>query len=420
VASPRRIISALGAFFVLALLLVACGGVPGNGVARVGDTVIKKSTFDHWLRVAALSSQPPGSAGGASIPDAPKYKKCIATKRTQQPKPSAGQPQQTDAQLKAACEQEYKTLQQQVMQFLISAQWIQGEGSDLGIHLTDKDVQKEFEKQKKQSFPREADYQSFLKSSGMSQKDILLRVKLDLLSNKIRNKVTKGKGKVTEQQIAAYYNSNKSRFGQPQRRDVLVVLTKDQANANKAKAALAGGESFASVAKKYSIDSASKAQGGKLTVSKGQQEQALDTAVFSAKPGAVVGPVKTQFGYYVFKVTKDTPGTQQTLDQARTSIKSLLTTQNQQKALQDFVKKFQKKWKGRTDCRKAYVVKTCSNAPKQNTTSTGAPGAVPQQQGGGQQVPQQQGGGQQVPQQQGGAQQVPQQQGGAQQAPAQP
>ena len=406
-ASPRRIISALGAFFVLVLALAACGGVPGNGVAKVDDSVIKKSTFDHWIGVAALSSQTPGTTGGATVPDAPKYTKCIAAKRIQQPKPTAGQPQQTDAQLKAACDQDFKSLQQQVMQFLISAQWIQGEASDLGIHVSDKDVQKEFQKQKKQSFPKEADYQAFLKSSGMSQKDILLRVKLDLLSNKIRNKVTKGKTKVTEKQIAAYYAANQSRFGQPQRRDLLVVLTKTQAAANKAKAALASGQSFASVAKTYSIDSASKAQGGKLTVSKGQQEQALDTAVFAAKPGVVAGPVKTQFGYYVFKVTKNTAGTQQSLDQARASIKSLLTTQNQQKALQAFVKKFQKKWKSRTDCRKAYVVQTCNNAPKQSTTSTAAPGAVPQQ-GGAQQVPQQ-----------GGAQQVPQT-GGAQQVPAQP
>jgi parvulin-like peptidyl-prolyl isomerase len=408
VVRPRRIISALGAFFVLALLLAACGGVPGNSVARVDDTAIKKSTFDHWITVAALSSQTPGSTSGVTIPDAPKYTKCIAAKRTQQPKPTAGQPQQTDAQLKAACDQDFKSLQQQVMQFLISAQWIQGEANDLGIHVTDKDVQKEFQKQKKQSFPKEADYAAFLKSSGMSQNDILLRVKLDLLSNKIRAKVTKGKTNVTEAQIAAYYASNKARFGQPQRRDLLVVLTKTQANANKAKAALASGQSFASVAKKYSIDSASKAQGGKLTVSKGQQEQALDAAVFAAKPGVVAGPVKTQFGYYVFKVTKNTAGTQQSLDQARASIKSLLTTQNQQKALQAFVKKFQKKWKGRTDCRKGYVVQTCNNAPKQSTTSTGAPGAVPQT-----------GGAQQGGAQQGGAQQVPQT-GGAQQVPAQP
>ena len=70
-ASPRRIISALGAFFVLASLLAACGGVPGNSVARVDNTSIKKSTFDHWIGVAALSSQTPGSTSGVTVPDAP-------------------------------------------------------------------------------------------------------------------------------------------------------------------------------------------------------------------------------------------------------------------------------------------------------------------------------------------------------------
>ena len=395
-ASPYRILSALCAFFVLVVLLAACGGVPGNGVARVDDSVIKTSTFKHWLTVAAASSQAPGTTGAVAVPDAPKYTKCIATKQAQQAKPAPGQPKQTDAQLKAACEQDYKSLLEQVMQFLISAQWIQNEASDQGIHVSDKDIQKEFEKQKKQSFPREADYQQFLKSSGMNQQDILLRVKLDLLSNKIRDKVTKGKGKVTDAQIAQYYNQNQSRFGQPAKRDVQVVLTKDKAKAQQALKQLQGGASFASVAKKYSIDDASKAQGGKLTVSKGQQEKALDDAIFAAKVGQLQGPVKTQFGYYVFKVNKNTPGSQQTLDQAKASIRQILSTQNQQKALQAFVKKFQKKWKGRTDCRKGYVVQTCSNAPKQSTTQTAAPGAVPQQQGGAQQVPQQ-GGAQQVP-----------------------
>jgi len=375
VASPYRILSALCAFFVLVVLLAACGGVPGNGVARVDDSVIKTSTFKHWLTVAAASSQAPGTTGAAAVPDAPKYTKCIATKQAQQAKPAPGQPKQTDAQLKAACEQDYKSLLEQVMQFLISAQWIQNEASDQGIHVSDKDVQKEFEKQKKQSFPREADYQQFLKSSGMNQQDILLRVKLDLLSNKIRDKVTKGKGKVTDAQIAQYYNQNQSRFGQPAKRDVQVVLTKDKAKAQQALKQLQGGASFASVAKKYSIDDASKAQGGKLTVSKGQQEKALDDAIFAARVGQLRGPVKTQFGYYVFKVNKNTPGSQQTLDQSKASIRQILSTQNQQKALQAFVKKFQKKWKGRTDCRKGYVVQTCKNAPKQSTTST-APGAA--------------------------------------------
>ena len=123
------------------------------------------------------------------------------------------------------------------------------------------------------------------------------------------------------------------------------------------------------MAKKYSIDQASKAQGGKLpAVAKGQQEKALDTAIFNAKKGKLVGPVKTQFGYYVFEVTKVNKATQQTLDQAKATIKQTLASQNQQKALDSFVKSFRKRWKAKTECRDAYRTQDCKNAPKATPT----------------------------------------------------
>src|SRR3954447_6583791 len=177
----------------------------------------------------------------------------------------------------------------------------------------------------------------------MTQDDILFRVRLDALSTKLREKVTKKSKGVTTADISAYYNKNKSRFAQPERRDLLVVLTKTKAKADQARSALESGQSFKSVAKKYSIDQASKSQGGKLVgVAKGQSEKAFDDAVFSASKGKLVGPVKTQFGYYVFRVTKVTAAPQQTLAQATPTIRNLLTSQNQQKSLNDFVTDFRK------------------------------------------------------------------------------
>jgi foldase protein PrsA len=363
---------------VPAVAVAGCGGVPGNAVATVDGNAITKSTFSHWLTVAAKS----GGATSTAIPKPPEYTACIAAKRKALPKPAKGQPKTTDAQLKTQCKQEYTALRDQVLQLLISFQWIQGEAKDLGVKATDKEVDKQFQTQKKASFPKDADYQKFLKTSGQSQDDIELRVKLDVLSNKIREKVTKGKDKVTDAEITKYYNDNKSRFAQPERRDLLVVLTKTQAKAAEAKSAIQGGQSFAAVAKKFSIDQASKSQGGKLAaVAKGQQEKALDTAIFSAKKGALTGPVKTQFGFYVFKVTKVTAASQQTEAQAKTTIKQLLASQKQQKALDKFVKDFQKKWKAKTDCSDNYRTQDCKNAPKKTATptpSTGTTGTTPQ------------------------------------------
>jgi len=136
------------------------------------------------------------------------------------------------------------------------------------------------------------------------------------------------------------------------------------------------------VAKKYSIDQASKAQGGKLPAqAKGTLEKSLDDAVFKAKKGQISGPVKTQFGYYVFTVEKITKATQQSLEQAKETIRQTLSTQNQQKALDKFVSDFQKKWKNRTDCRAGYVTQVCKGAKATPTPSAAgvAPTATPSQ-----------------------------------------
>jgi parvulin-like peptidyl-prolyl isomerase len=373
-------ISALCAFFVavLALGLVACGGggggVPGNAVAKVDDQSIKRGTFDHWMQIAAVGSAAQanqGSAAKAKVPDAPDFKQCIAAKRAAAGKPAKGQPKQTDATLKQQCRQSYDQLRDQVLQFLIRATWLDQEASRQDVKVTDADVQKSIDAIKKQQFPKAGDYEKYLKGVGLTNADVLFQQRTQLLEQKITQKVTKGKDKVTDAQISAYYDKNKSRFATPERRDLLIVLTKDEATAKKAKAALQSGRPWAKVAKQYSIDTQSKKKGGALVgVAKGQQEKAFDTAAFAASKGKLVGPVKTQFGWYVLKVTKITPAKQQSLEQSKASIKQILASSNQQKALKAFGNDYRKRYKDKTDCRDGFVVQDCKNAPKQSKTQT--------------------------------------------------
>jgi foldase protein PrsA len=382
--SPRRYAALLGAFFVLPLALSACGdsGVPGNAVVDIGGDPIKTSTFDHWFKVAATTQQQQtGATGAAAVPDPPNFTKCIANKKKTAAKPAKGQPNPTDATYKKQCQQEYNSLRDSVMQFLITSAWIEGESHDRGVKVSDTDVKKDFDKQRQQSFPKDKDYLAFLKSSGYVQEDLLYRIKVQDLTNKLRTKILEGTDKVSSAQIADYYNKNKSRFSVPEKRDLRIVLTKTEAQANKAKAALEAGQSWKTVAGKYSIDQGTRDNGGLLAaVPKGQQEKALDDATFSATKGKVGGPVKTQFGYYVFEVTKITPGSQQSLDQSKDSIKQLLVSQQQQKKIDAFSKEFQKKWKGRTDCRKGYVTDDCKNAPKKAATTASTATPAPQTQ----------------------------------------
>lgn len=374
-----RSLAALGAVFLASAGLAACGssGIPSNAVVQVGGQPITTAAYNHWLGVAAASSAqttPGSTAPKPVVPDPPTFSACIAHLQATAPKPAKGKPAPTAAQLKTQCEQQYTALKQQVLGFLISANWVIGEASDQGIKATDAEVEKKFKELKQQQFPKAADFQKFLTSTGQSVPDLLLRVKLNLLSQKIQQKVAK-KGTPTTAQIEKYYKENKQRFGQPEKRDLELILTKTQAQAEAAKKEIEAGKSFESVAKKYSIDPASKANGGKLPgVVKGQEQKALDAAVFAAKPNTLTGPVKTPFGYYLFEVTAVHPPSQQALAQVKESIKQQLTAQQQQTQLSKFVKEFKKKWEGRTDCRTEYVVMDCKQykAPKTPATPTGA------------------------------------------------
>jgi foldase protein PrsA len=366
-----RTLSALGAVLFVLVGLSACGGIPGNAVVSVDGNAITKDTFNHWMNVAAASSvATPGAK--PSIPDPPKYTACIAAAKAAA-KATKGQAPPTEAALKSQCEQQYKSLQQEVLGFLISSNWVLGEAKSLGVKISDKEVKKQFEKIKTQQFPKPAEFEKFLATSGQTVSDLLLRVKLNLLSQKIQQKIVKEKSKVTHAQIAKYYKENPKRFGVAEKRNVLIILTKTEAQANKAKQEVASGKSFESVAKRVSIDPTSKSNGGKLTgVVKGQEEKALDTAIFSAQKNVLSGPVKTPFGYYIFEVQTITPGSQQSLAQAEATIKQQLTATQQQTALSKFVKEFKKKWKAKTECRAGYSVADCKGykAPKAASTST--------------------------------------------------
>src|SRR4051812_16434502 len=359
-----------------AALISGCGNdVPPNAVATVGDTVIRKADFDKWLRTASQGQARSGTARLA-VPDPPSFASCVASLKGQPTPKGTNKP--SDAQLKKQCKQQYNQLKGEVMQFLIQAQWVTQEAASQGIKVSDAEVKRSFADQKKQAFPNDKAYQRFLKTSGMTETDILYRVKLDTLQQKLTQKVTEKESKVTDSDVSDYYDKNKKRFAQPERRDLNVVLTKTEAKANQAKAAVKKGQSWKAVSKKYSIDQASKAQGGKLPdVTKGQQERAFDKAIFAAQKGKLEGPVKTQFGWYVFEVAKVTPASQQSLEQSKETIRNLLRSQRQQKALDNWIKDFRNRYKDKTDCADDFKTAECSNGPSDKTNTGPASGGAP-------------------------------------------
>ncbi len=78
---------------------------------------------------------------------------------------------------------------------------------------------------------------------------------------------------------------------------------------------------FAELAKANSDDPGSAAQGGDLgTFARGSMVKAFEDAVFAAKSGDIVGPVETEFGYHVIRVTGIEGGRTRSFDEVRAEI----------------------------------------------------------------------------------------------------
>jgi foldase protein PrsA len=387
VRTPLRILLALGAFFVAAVVLTACGGsdsdnsVPGNAVASVDGTAITKAEYDKWADITAKSISQTGQI--TVVPDPPDFTRCVAELR-EQSRPARGQPTPSDVTLRSQCRQQHEEIVEQTMGTLLQEIWIEKEAEEQGVSISDAEVERQIEATKRQSFPTDRAFNDFLRRSGMSEEDVTQRIRTQALATKLTRKVQNSSAPVSEADIQEYYDRNRAQFAIPERRDVELILTRTEAQANAAKSAVEGGTSWAAAARQYSVDEASKATGGRLSgVSEGQQDRAFDEAAFGARRGTIVGPVRGQFGWYLLRVTNVTPGRQSSIDTARGQIRALLEQQGGQEKMATFIRDFQERWRGQTNCRQGFIVQLCSNAPAVRTTSTaGGTVAAPSNGGG--------------------------------------
>lgn len=142
---------------------------------------------------------------------------------------------------------------------------------------------------------------------------------------------------VTEDELKAYYESNKEQYTGAERRTVAHILfavdddTSDaeaKAAAEKAQAELQAGASFAELAQQYSDDIASKEQGGQLEpIEKGFQDPAFDDAVFAlSAPEQVSELVRSEFGYHLIKLISVSGGDVQAFDDVKAAIEESVRT----------------------------------------------------------------------------------------------
>ena len=101
-------------------------------------------------------------------------------------------------------------------------------------------------------------------------------------------------------------------------------------------------EKFAELAKQKSKDPGSAAQGGDLGFfGRGQMVKPFEEAVFAMKAGEIRGPVESDFGYHIIRLTEVKAERTRALDEVRAQIESELKQQKANKLFSESAEKFQ-------------------------------------------------------------------------------
>jgi foldase protein PrsA len=202
--------------------------------------------------------------------------------------------------------QEYQAIQSQLLQTMVQDTEFTQKSASVGATVTDKQVSDRVKSITKQFYGgSDKRFLADLKKNCVTLPEARDALRARLLRDAIYKKVTTG-ASVSDAEAKAYYDAHPQVYSQPQTRVVRHILVKDKKLADKLYAQLKAGADFAALAKKYSQDPGSKAQGGQLTISKGQTVPEFDKVAFALKTGELAKPVKTQFGWHIIRAEKPT------------------------------------------------------------------------------------------------------------------
>jgi hypothetical protein len=179
-------------------------GASSEVVAQVGSAPITRAQVSHWMTTFARNDYAAVSqiaAHDTSVPeglvsDPPNYARCVAALEAVAAKSPAPGAKETGVQLLGKCRQLYQALRAQATTYLVSVQRTIGLGRDQGVTPTDAEVQRLFDQFKAREFHTDAAFKRYLANSQRSVPDIMVAMRVDVISNGIIKRLKSLQGKL--------------------------------------------------------------------------------------------------------------------------------------------------------------------------------------------------------------------------------
>lgn len=149
---------------------------------------------------------------------------------------------------------------------------------------------------------------------------------------RVTPEVVKAQATPTEAEIAQSYRQDSAKYAASEQRSITQVVVLDQAGAQALATRARGGQPLADAARGAGLEASTEANLDKAALGQ-RTSPALADAVFAAREGAVVGPVRGGLGYVVARVDGVKQVAGRTLAQAREEIAAALARQKTVDAL---------------------------------------------------------------------------------------
>lgn len=200
-------------------------------------------------------------------------------------------------------------------------------------------------------FPSTGEFNDQIEKIGLTVTILKTRYKDQLMMAKLVTHEIKDKVVVTPAEISDYYDKHSEELKAPESvRLKNIMIRFDEATTEslaKQKAddifrLIKEGRDFSDLAKQYS-QGAKAAEGGDLDfIPRGQMREEFDKAIFTLKPGEVSSPIKTDTGYYIFKVEEKKDPYLRPLPEIRDEIENTIFRDKAQKKYTEWMAKLKR------------------------------------------------------------------------------
>jgi peptidyl-prolyl cis-trans isomerase C len=176
--------------------------------------------------------------------------------------------------------------------------------------------------------------------------DALQRVEREELLGRLRDQEVIEQIDFDESDEQKYFKQNKDRYTRPERTSILEVLVDEREQALKLRTEIEKGGDFDELARRYSIRSTRiRRAGGRMQLLNPDKYGKLGWEAKDAEVGEIVGPIKTNNGYSVFKVLKKIPEQEVEFEQTIGRVRAHLRQDLSEDYFDEFVSKLRRQYK---------------------------------------------------------------------------